>query len=399
MIGNYYFITQQGIIVPDVAAIQEVVVEEYKAAFGQDLVTTPDTPQGALIAAEVLARISVARNMAAIANQINPNVAEGQFIDSIWSLTGGKRFQGRRTLVTGVQLSGVAGAIIPTGALAKMPASDELFRLVSGVTLDLTGNAVGIFQAVNVGAIAVNAGALTQIVTGVLGWESVTNPVAGDVGSGIESDEQARKRRRLTLALQGYGTTQAISSRLNDIPEVKSRSIRENVTNAPAVIDGIPLVAHSVWVCVDGATDQQVAEALLATKSAGCNWNGATTVNVTDPFSGQVYPVTFDRPTLVDIMVQVTIKGGSSVASPIQAVKDAILAYANGLTNEQGFVLGTDVSAFELAGAVSRAQPELFVNDAQVALLSGSPVWLTLIAIAINEKAALDAINISVNIV
>ena len=46
MIGNYYFITQQGIIVPDVAAIQEVVVEEYKAAFGQDLVTTPDTPQG-----------------------------------------------------------------------------------------------------------------------------------------------------------------------------------------------------------------------------------------------------------------------------------------------------------------------------------------------------------------
>jgi hypothetical protein len=182
MIGNYYFITQQGIIVPDVAAIQEVVVEEYKAAFGQDLVTTPDTPQGALIAAEVLARISVARNMAAIANQINPNVAEGQFIDSIWSLTGGKRFQGRRTLVTGVQLSGVAGAIIPTGALAKMPTSDELFRLVSGVTLDLTGNAVGIFQAVNVGAIAVNAGALTQIVTGVLGWESVTNPVAGDVG-------------------------------------------------------------------------------------------------------------------------------------------------------------------------------------------------------------------------
>src|SRR6185437_453506 len=85
----YDYVTQlqQGIILVDSALIQAQVEAEYRALFGNDLSLDANTPQGMLITAEVLARIAVADNNAALANQINPNVAGGIFLDAILALT------------------------------------------------------------------------------------------------------------------------------------------------------------------------------------------------------------------------------------------------------------------------------------------------------------------------
>ena len=85
--ADYQYIDTTGVIVPDTATIQSEVEGEYKAVFGQDLVVTPNTPQGVLITAEVAARSNVVRNNAALANQINPNLAGGVFLDAIWAVS------------------------------------------------------------------------------------------------------------------------------------------------------------------------------------------------------------------------------------------------------------------------------------------------------------------------
>jgi len=394
--ADYQYIDTTGVIVPDTATIQSEVEGEYKAVFGQDLVVTPNTPQGVLITAEVAARSNVVRNNAALANQINPNLAGGVFLDAIWALTGGQRLAATRSTIPGVHLVGLPGTVIPAGSQASL-SDGTLFASVSPVTLDGGGNGYVEFQAVEAGPIAANVDTLTQIVTAVLGWDSVTNPTAATVGRAEESDLASRQRRKNTLGLQNVALPIAITSGLYDTDGVRSLSFRENTADTTQTIDGVSMVAHSIFVCVDGGTDAAVAAALLEHKSLGCAWNGSTTVNVTEPASGQVYPVKFSRPTPVPVQARVTVRNGSSLVDVPAAVRQAILDYAAGkIEGEPGFVVGGSVSAFELAGAVNREAPGVYVQLCEISLAS-STVWQTgEIAIGITEIATISDATIQV---
>lgn len=396
MADAYEYLDETGVIVPDTATIQAEVESEFRAAFGADLVTTANTPQGVLIAGEVTARANVLRNNAVIANQINPNLAGGVFLDAIWALTGGQRLAATFSVVPGVQLIGIPGTFVPAGSQASL-SDGTLFASVSGVTLDGGGLGTVDFQAVESGPIVANVGALTQIVTAVLGWDQVTNPTAATPGRFLESDLASRLRRKNTLSLQNVALPEAITSALYDLPNVRSLQFRENVTSATATIDGISLVAHSVWACVDGGTDDEVARTLLENKSLGANWNGAVTVAVVDPASGQSYSVKFDRPTPVAVQVRVTVRQGTAVVNVPEAVRSAILTYAAGdLEGEAGFVVGGNVSAFELAGAVNRQAPGIYVQKCEISLLSVTSWTTDEIVIALDEIATLLSGNIQV---
>lgn len=397
--ADYQYIDETGVIVPDTATVQTEVEGEYKAVFGQDLVVTANTPQGVLITAEVSARSNVLRNNAAVANQINPNLAGGVFLDAIWALTGGQRIAANYSVIPGVHLLGLPGTVVPAGSQAAL-ADGTLFASVSAVTLDGGGNGYVDFQAVDTGPIAANIGALTQIVTAVLGWDTVTNPVAATVGRNEESDLASRLRRKNTLSLQNVALPDAITSGLYDTPNVRSLTFRENYTNAAATIDGIYLVANSVWACVDGGTDAAIAATLLAHKSLGANWNGATTVNVIDPASGQSYPVKFDRPTDIPVKARVTVRNLSALTDVPAAVRQAIVDYAAGLQDgEPGFVVGASVSSFELAGAVNRQAPGIYVQNCEISLVTPTSWVVGQIAIALNEIASVVSGNIEVIVV
>jgi len=389
MAENYQYIENSGLIVPDTADVLTDVQNEYKDAFGQDLVVTPDTPQGVLITAETLSRDAVIRNNAALANQINPNIAGGVFLDAILALTGSARDPAERSTVSAT-LGGVAGTVIPAGVIpATDPAGDE-FELITTVIIEPTGIVVGEFQSVEFGPVPAGVADLTLIVDGVLGWETVTNADAAVLGTTEQSDQAARLYRKNTLALQGQSQPEAITSGLYATEGVKSLSFRENVTGATAIIDGVSLVEHSIYVCVDGGADQDVAATILRKKSAGANYNGSVTVAVLEPSSGQTYDVTFDRPTPIPVQTRITIKASSSILDPTQAVKDAVLAFANGeLEEEPGFTVGNDVSPFELAGAVNRVYPTIYVQKAEVSLASPTAWTTDPIVIEIDEIATI----------
>lgn len=395
---SYQYLTENGVIVPDTADLLTTVQNEFKTAFGDDLDVSAETPQGVLINGEVLARDAVVRNNADVANQINPNIAGGVFLDAIWQLTGGQRVKATPSIITGVTLAGVPGTIVPAGAQASVGSDGAVFELLSSVILT-GGTGTGVFQSVDLGPIAAPIGALNQIVTGVLGWETVTNPNAAVIGQNEESDIASRIRRRQTLALQGVALPEAIISGLHTVEGVKSLAFRENVTNASVVIEGVTLVEHSIYACVNGGTDQDVALMLLRKKSLGAAWNGTTTVNVTEPFSGQVYAVKFSRPTLIPIFVRVTVRTNGAAYPDIPGtVRTAMIDYANGLQEgEEGFIVGGDVSAFELAGAVNREAAPLFVQDLTMST-DGITYSSATITITIAQMATLIAGNIAVTV-
>lgn len=396
--ADYQFVSSRGVVVPDTATLRSQVEAEWREAFGQDLDLSPDTPQGVMVTAEVEARDAVARNNAEVANQINPDIASGIWLDAIWRLTGGYRRPATPSLLQGVQFGGQPGTLIPAGSEAVVADSGERFATVADITLDGTGMATGDMQSVNLGRIACPVGALDTIATTVLGWETVNNPVGAIVGTDEESDFASRQRRRNTLALQGISLSEAVTSRLYAVDGVRSLVFRENILPTSEIIDGITMAPHSIYACVSGGEDADIAQALLETKTAGAAWNGSVLVNVIDPFSGQTYPVRFERPTPVLLYIRVTVR-----ATPLDAeslVRNAIISYANGLNDgEPGFAVGEDVSPFELAGAINQAEPRLFVMKVEISTDGGTTYTTNDAVIDITQVAAVTSNSISVVVV
>lgn len=378
----YQYIDATGTIIPDTSAILTDVTSEYLTVFGSDLVTTPDTPQGVLINAEAIARTEVVNNNAALANQINPNISGGVFLDAILALTGMERTAQTQTVVPNVTVAGVAGTIIPLGSLAQTGAGD-LFQTLSQVTIPAGGNTTVNFSSVSYGPIPCAADELSQVVSNVLGWETVTNATAGTLGATTQSDQSARALQKNTLGFQGVALPIAMTSALYATEGVTSLTFQENVSPDTQVINGITMVGNSVYACVAGGSDTDVAAAMLENKSSGCGWNGSTTVDIVEPASGQIYPVKFDRPAQIGILIRVTTPNGN-VDNIVQSILDYAAGLINGIT---GFTVGSDVSPFEISGAIIAGNPGYIISQVAISLVSPVDYTTNVIAIGVNQQA------------
>ena len=152
------------------------------------------------------------------------------------------------------------------------------------------------------------------------------------------------------------------------------------------------MIENSVYACVAGGISTAVAAALLENKSSGSAWNGNTSVSVTEPASGQAYTVLFDTPTQIGIQVKVTTTNGNAAN-----IEQVILDYAAGAINGfAGFVVGADVSAFDIAGAINSVYPSYYLSNVQISLLSPTSYQNNPIPIGLNEQAYTQLSYISV---
>lgn len=231
-ITPYQYIISTGTVVADTGSILNGVQTEYLTTFGSDLILSSSTPQGVLIASDTVARSETVQNNAALANQINPNIAGGVFLDAICALTGLQRTIATPSLIQAVTLAGVPFSTIPAGVQAQTAAGD-IFESLASVVLPASGTITVDFQSLATGAIPAAINALDEIVTEVLGWETVTNANAAIPGSATQSDASLRTLRLNTLALQGSALIYAIYSNVSIVPGVQSMFIAENYNPTP----------------------------------------------------------------------------------------------------------------------------------------------------------------------
>lgn len=183
------------------------------------------------------------------------------------------------------------------------------------------------FEALDYGPVEAQIDTVTEIVTPVLGWDSVQNKTLPTLGTFAESDEDLRERFRLSKALRAISLTDSLFAALLEVEGVEQVRLYENTSNS---VDTIGQPPHSFRPVVLGGINEEVATAIWKNRPLGIASTGNTSVAIKDSLSN-VQVVSFTRPVETPIYVKMTIKQideGMPDGGPEQ-IKEAVAEYIN----------------------------------------------------------------------
>lgn len=393
--------TAAGLFIPAETDVLAGVQADMNAAFGGGLNPALETPQGQLASSQAAVIADKNNEIATVVNQVDPQYAADRFQDAIGRIYFLTRKPATPTAVTAT-LTGLVGTVIPAGTLAQ-DTSGNTYAASGAATIAITGTVDAEFQNIENGPIPCAAGTLTQVYQAVPGWDTITNAADGTMGQDVESRADFEYRRKNSVALNGKGTPGAIYAEVFALADVLDVHVKDNPSGSMVNTGSTnyPLLPHSVYVAVVGGADADIAAAIWRKKDVGCDYNGNTSVVVTDD-SGYNYPqptyvVKFERPAALPVKFAVQLVNDVSLPSNIvQLVQDAIIARFNGADGTTRERMGSLVLASRYYGAVVSVAP----NVSLISVLIGtSTPTLSQVAVGIDQKPTLSVADISVTLV
>ena len=342
---SQYGVTYQGFARPRLPELQEQFEEEMRAAFGQDLVLSPDSPDGQDVGIRAEGAALLWELAETVYNSFNPEVVTGAAQDRLYSINGITRKPGTPSSVT-ITLRGQAGTLIPAGSLVASSVVDTnlgepaVFSLVADTSIPTSGEVDALFEAQIAGEIGADPETLTEISTTVSGWTEAINFETAVLGTPRETDEAFRIRRRRSIGISAVNVIDSIHAAIADVDGVSYVFVHENL--GPDVDDkGLP--PHSIRPVVIGGDDQEIADAIYAKIPVGIISTGSTTLTALTKF-GYEREIGFVRPTTIDIYVQIELI--TNVRFPASGHGDiisAVIDYVSGAFpygGEKGFGVG-----------------------------------------------------------
>jgi uncharacterized phage protein gp47/JayE len=248
-------------------------------------------------------------------NSFNPQTATGVQLSRIVQYNGVTRIPGQPSQGT-ITCSGTAGTHIPIGSLVACVSNNEQFATIQDGYIDSTGAIDIAVRSVNYGAVQGPAGTITQIVTPVWGWQTVTNAQSVILGRDEETDEELRLRRAASTATPAQSVPDSVYGAIANIPQVVQVRLYENYTEQVDPVTGLP--PHSFSAIVEGGADQDIANAIWNRASIGATQVGNVTVTIHDV---QSFPhdITFARPQLIRTYLTINVH-------PLEGWGDTIIA-------------------------------------------------------------------------
>lgn len=392
--------TQTGLVLPAESDILAGVQADLNAAFGGNLNPSLETPQGQL--ASSTAAIIGAKNdlFARYVNQVDPATATGSMQDAIGRLYFMDRLPATSTTVQ-VLCTGLAGVVIPVGALVA-DASGNLYSCTGAGTIPAGGSITLTFAAVNTGPIVCAAGAITTIYKSINGWDTVSNANPGVTGRDVESPADFEYRRQQSVALNAVGSLPSIYAAVFAVPGVTDVYVTENTTSSSVVNGSITLLPHSIYVAAVGGLAADVAAAIWKKKSVGADYNGNTSVTVTDTSGYSIpyptYTVKFQIPAAQPILFAVRLANLPTLpANIVTLVQNAIISAFSGGDGGSRARIGSTIYASRYYAPVSNIAPASV--EILSILIGTSSATLNALTVDIGSVPTVTAANITVTLV
>lgn len=323
-----------GFIAPEESEILAAVLQDIDQAFGGGLNPALDTPQGQLASSQAAIIGNANDTFVYYTNQVDPAYADGRMQDAIARIYFLTRLPSEPTVAQCV-CTGLEGVTVPVGAMA-ISTDGNLYTCTQEGTFDITGTMTLSFACNTLGPITCPADSVTQIYQAIPGWDTINNPTDGVIGTNTESRTEFEARRAASVALNSIGSLNSILGAVLSVENVLDAYVMENTAATSATIDGVLLVAHSVYVAVVGGVAEDVARAIWSKKAPGCNYNGNTTVTIEDnnvaynpPYPS--YDVQFEIPQSAPVLIAVSLANNAQVPSDATTlIQNAIIAAFSG---------------------------------------------------------------------
>lgn len=346
-----FVVSEAGIAAPAYETILASLQAKVRAIYGQDIYLGNDSQDGQLLA--IFARAIHDGNAAAIAvyNAFSPATAQGNGLSSVVRINGLQRLTPTNSTVD-VTIVGVAGTEINDGIVSD---GVNEWALPTLVTIPLSGEITVTATAAEKGAIAAVAGSLTIIRTPQLGWQSVTNALPATPGAPVESDAALRRRQTVSTMLPSRTALDGLIGGVAGVTGVTEVKGYENDTNATDA-NGMP--PHSLCLVIDGGDVTTLVQRIANKKTPGVLTYGDVSQTYFNE-SGMPMVISFFRPTIVDIEVEVEIRAMPGYSASVgNRLRQALVDYVSGLKIGEDVLLsklyspanlsGTDFNTFEI---------------------------------------------------
>lgn len=364
------FNDKTGLVAEETSVVRARIAQEWKNAFATDprlpvLDTNPETPAGQLIDGQTALASEKDNNIVYVANMFNPKNAVGVWQDALAAIYFLNRKIALPTYVT-CQVRGAYGTTIPYGALVQ-DVNGYTFLNTSVVVIGSSGTANIYVRCTETGAVEVAPNTVTQIVTTVPGWDSVTNPSAGVTGRDEESQAAFENRRAGSVGKNSHGAVASIYGTIADLNNVVAVLVLENTTNIDKTIKGVTLAGHSVYISVYGGDNTDIARAIYNKIDGGVGTQGNTMLTynpASDNIADQpdaLYTYYIERPDTVETAVKVTVSDDETTGLT-NAIKEAVVENFNGNSSFRRVKMGDTLYASRFYADVIKAGVTMLEN-------------------------------------
>jgi hypothetical protein len=266
----------------------------YQDVYGGDIVITPDSQDGQLLAIMSLAVHDAYSAAAAVYNSFSPSTAQGVGLSRVVKINGIERHVPTYSTAD-LRIVGQPGTIIRGGIVSDV--QEQRWLLPDIVTIPDSGELVVSATAEDIGEVRASPLEINNIVTPERGWQSVSNKDFAYPGAPVETDTHLRKRQAVSAAIPSITSIEGMVGAVAAVPGVTRAAWYENDYD---VRDSIGLPPHSIAFVVEGGTALDVAQALFSKKTPGARFIGDTMIEIIDEF-GIAQRVFFYRPIMVPI--------------------------------------------------------------------------------------------------
>ncbi|QHJ76110.1 MAG: hypothetical protein [Bacteriophage sp.] len=379
-------ITDTGITAPPTNEVIDGVWEMFKKAFGKDMNTAMNTPQGQLVTS-LAAIITDERNkMIDLLNQFDPRYAQGIWQDGLGYIYFMTRKHATHSSVE-IVLTGLAGTTIAAGTLFN-DVNGNTWQTTQKTIIGNDGSATAHALCTRSGIVEAAPDTITTIPKAISGLDRITNPYAAIAGVNEESRIDFEKRRYASVAINSKNTNASTYGAVADLADVKDVFVIDNPTDETIRVGATnyPVIRNSILVSVMGGDDETIARTILTKAGSGCSFNGNTECVIADtenfPIRPPTYKVKFLRPALVPVFFQVTVADRDLLSyQDSEAVKEAIIkAFSSGTAKA---TIGQPVIASKFICPVAAAIPHLSIVSLKISKEQEN--WLDMLNIGVDE--------------
>lgn len=375
-------LTSAGYIPERLDAILANLDQGFRAIYGDDINTDPDSPDGQMIGLIAQTKADLEELGEAIYRALDPDHAGGAWLEQRTAYAGILRRAASYSYLRSATLVGTTGAFIQAGALIE----DEnriQWQLVDDTVIGPDVRAD--FRSVELGKFGLAQPSALKLVTIVLGWTGVTLNAPAEEGEEEERDPVLRARFLRSRSRPAQNSVDAIEARVGELADVSQVVCLENV-GEQVDENGVP--GHGINVIVDGGDPDAIALVILQNKTAGAPMLGEQEVTVIDA-KGRQRLIKFDRPTNVDCAAVLTVRRSKNFTDiDIEGVKAALAA--------EDFEIGEAVERSRLYSPVNTV-PGFSVTSFMIGEVGGA-LSESDIVIGVREKARFQVDDIEVTV-